>query len=119
MACEENVLDIPVSVSAPADTEYVIFTLPDGTSVIRAWSVVMSGSIPDDIDTIVTASGGTINTGDTNKTFTQLIGKRIRLVRGGVAQSQAAGEYGFNPTTGNANWTPAATLGEIFLIQPY
>lgn len=119
MACELNVLDIPVSASAPGADDYVVFTLPDGSSVIRKWSNIMASSIPDDIDTIVTASGGTINNGDTNKTFFQLVGKRIRLVRNGIPQSVAKGEYSFNSATGNVNWITGAVAGECFLIQAY
>lgn len=40
MACEQNILDIPASVSLPADTDVVIMTLADGSTIIRQWGLL-------------------------------------------------------------------------------
>lgn len=118
MACELNILDIPLSASAPNPTDVVIFTLADGTSVIRTWSAIMSGSVPDDVEVQVTASGGTLNNGATGITLAQFIGKRARLIRNNVPQHVARGEFTFNTTTGAFTF-PIVTTGEVLLFMAY
>ena len=77
--CEKNVLVIPFTPSVPDADDVIIFTLPDGTSVLRSWSGIITGLVPADKEIVVAASGGTINNGDASKTFSDLIGRRIRF----------------------------------------
>jgi hypothetical protein len=122
MACDINVLDIPVSPSVPASTDYVIFTLADGTSVLRAWNNVLTGLIPNDEEILVTASGGIVNNGDTFFIRPAFIGKRVRLWRNSIKQGtiNAGGSYyTFTPSTGRFDIVPAATTGEDLMIEAY
>ena len=125
MACDINVIpDIPVSASIPADTDLVIFTLADGTSVVRTWATIFNaGMAPEAEEYKVAASGGTINNGDTSKLFTNFIGKRLRFFRNGSRQQKtvdaSSSYHSFNPGTGLVSWTPAAATDEILIFEPY
>jgi hypothetical protein len=44
MACETNILDLPLSSSLPADDDVVIMTLADGSTVVRYWSVIKASA---------------------------------------------------------------------------
>lgn len=127
MACQKNIIDVPLSPSAPAGTDLILFTLPDATSVLRSWDVVTNFLVPDDFETKVVAGGATpnvgINHGDTGITLTQFIGKRVRLYRTGIIQSTIpdpnGNYYSFDKITGVFQWAPAASTDEIFQITPY
>lgn len=120
--CEQEILDIPLTPSAPDGDDLVMFTLPDGTTVTRKWSTVANSAAPDDIQEFVTASGGSINNGDTNKTYSQYVGRRVRFFRGGLKQGTVAGTgsyYAFNIGSGQFTFTPAAVTGELFQFESY
>lgn len=122
-SCEKNVLDaVPLTPTLPDADDAVIFTLPDGTSVLRAWSTISAGLVPPDKEIEVTASGGTINNGDNAKIFSDLIGRRIRFYRNNIKQStinQGASYFSFNPVTGQVSWVPAAATLELFQFEAY
>lgn len=40
MACEQNLLDVPLSAVYPNDTDVILVTREDGTSVLTRWSVL-------------------------------------------------------------------------------
>jgi hypothetical protein len=120
--CEKNVLEIPLSPTLPDSDDVVIFTLPDGTSVLRTWSVIMGGIVPPDKEIVVTASGGDINNGDNAKIFSDLIGRRIRLFRNLMKEStinRGGSYYSFNSATGQVSWVPDASTDELFQIECY
>jgi len=121
--CEKNILDAAdLTPTAPDADDVVMFTLPDGTTVLRAWSTVMAGMVPPDIEIEVTASGGDINNGDTAKVFSSLIGRRIRFYRNYKKEGTAnrgGSYYSFNPATGQVSWVPAAATEEYFQIECY
>ena len=45
MACETNILDLPLSSSIPADDDVIIMTLADGSTVVRYWSVIKASAM--------------------------------------------------------------------------
>lgn len=60
MACEKNILDLPLDASIPGSEEVVIYTKPDGTSVIRkvsTFSLAFKRAIHD----CTGSEGATIN----------------------------------------------------------
>lgn len=121
-SCEKNVLEIPLTPSAPAADDVIIFTLPDGTSVLRTWATISAGLVPNDKEIVVTASGGDINNGDTSKVFSDLIGRRIRFYRNGMKQGTTnlgGSYYAWNSGTGTLTVTPAASEGELFQVEAY
>jgi hypothetical protein len=122
-SCEKNILDAAeVTPTLPDSDDLVLFTLPDGTSVFRAWSTINAGLVPPDEEIVVTASGGIINHGDSAKVFSGLIGRRIRLFRNRMKEStinQGGSYYSFNAVTGQVSWVPAATTLELFQIECY
>lgn len=120
MNCDKNILDLPVSNSRPNPTDWIIFTQPDGTTVIRQWSSLF----PDDIEFKVGAVGNPDNyPTDGESTFTDpsMVGRRIRFYRNQQPQStfDAGGGYyySFNRTTGTITATPNFSNDEI--IQVY
>jgi hypothetical protein len=126
MACELDIIDVPVSGSTPAATDLVLFTLADGTSVLRPFSVFQSGVVPNDAEYQATASGGTTNnvqSGLNQFTLTNFINRRVRLFRQGIKQTtivQTDGSYfTFNSTTGTFTVVPVPSTGEIFQIEAY
>lgn len=122
MACDQNVLDIPVSPSVPDGTDYLIFTKADGTSVLRVWNNVLTGLIPNDEEILVTLSGGAINNGDTFFIRPAFIGKRVRLWRNNIKQgtiNTGGSYYTFTPGTGRFDIVPAASTDETFQIEAY
>jgi hypothetical protein len=121
-ACEQNVLDIPLSPTMPDADDVVIYTLPDGTSVLRTWATIIAGLVPPDKEIEVTASGGDINNGDTTKVFSDLIGRRIRFFRNLLKQStvnQGGSYFSWNSATGTLTVVPAAVTLELFQIECY
>ena len=123
MACEQNILDIPLNSSLIDPNEVVIFTLPDGTSVTRKWSVILGNFLPADIEFQVGVTGGAPGDGATSYTNTALIGKRIRVFRQGLKQSTVnvtnGYSYSFNNVTGTITPNPAFTLEEVWCIEVY
>lgn len=41
MSCEKNILDLTLDASTPSANDVVMFTKPDGTTVIRRWSTLL------------------------------------------------------------------------------
>jgi hypothetical protein len=121
--CEKNILDAAdLTPTAPDADDVVMFTLPDGTTVLRAWSTISAGLVPPDKEIVVTASGGDINNGDNAKIFSDLIGRRIRFYRNYKKEGTinlGASYYAFNSTTGEVSWTPAASTDELIQIECY
>lgn len=122
--CELNVLDIPVSPSLPAATDYVMFHLADGTTVIRTWSQIKAtlSGVPDDAEFETQASGSNINNvinGNSQIILTNFVGSRIRVHRGSVPQSTMQGQYTWNKITGELTVTPAPVSGEFWKIEAY
>jgi hypothetical protein len=80
-------------------------------------------STPNDLETLVAATGGQINNGDTSITIIPFIKKRIRFFRNKVKQSTiddgTGSYYSWNPSSGTIIVTPAASTGELFQIEPY
>lgn len=123
-SCQKDILQIPLSPSAPAPTDVVMFTLQDGTTVIRQWSTIAGNltGLPDD-EEFTTLPGGSntdnfIN-GNSQIFLTNFIGKRIRVNRGSVPQSILQGQYTWNKLTAELNVTPSPVTGEIWQIQAY
>lgn len=88
--CQQNILDIPFSPSLPADTDVVIFTLQDGSSVIRYWSAIKDALIAgiftlDDLP--LTVGGAGANDPANEATVVTLpaewANKRIQVFRNG------------------------------------
>lgn len=127
--CEKNILEIPLNNSLPGSNDVVIFTAPDGTSVIRKWSVILGAITPADIEfqigaTPVVVDGVTIpGDGDTVYTNTALIGKRVRVFRQFLKQTTLtiAGsyKYNFNSVTGEVIPSPAFAIDEVWSIEIY
>jgi hypothetical protein len=46
MECEKNILDLPLDASTPGFDDVVMWTKPDGTTVIRKWSSILSNMKP-------------------------------------------------------------------------
>jgi hypothetical protein len=103
--------------------EVVIFTLPDGTSVIRKWSVILNSFVPADIEFKVGVTVGAPSDGDPSYTNAALIGKRVRVFRQFLKQSTITDpngySYSFNNVTGTITPTPAFAGGEIWSIETY
>lgn len=120
--CEKHILEIPLSGSLPNPTDKVIFTLVDGTSVIRTWATILGSISPNDIEFKVGATGYP-GDGATSYQANLLKNKRIRLFRNSQKQttiSNAGGfTYSFVQVTGTITFIPAVTLGEIIQIEPY
>lgn len=124
MPCEKTILaDIPLTTSTPGWDEVIIFTLPDGTSVIRKWVDIFAATTPNDVHMKVVAAGtpgvDLINN-DTEFIITNFIGKRGRLRRNGLTETTIAGGtvYSFDTATGKFTFT-AATTDEIFIFEAY
>lgn len=123
-ACELNINNVPVSPSVPAGTDKVLFTLLDGTSVLRSWSNVLSAlsAVPNDQEYVTLASGSNNNNFiDNNSTviLSTFIGRRIRVYRGSVPQSALQGQFTWTANTGTLTVTPAPVTPEIWQIQAY
>lgn len=121
--CEKNILDAAdLTPTAPDADDVVIFTLPDGTSVLRAWSNIIAGLVPPDKEIVITASGGDINNGDNTKIFSDLINRRIRFYRNYKKEGTTnlgASYYGWDSATGTLSVTPSASTDEVFQIECY
>lgn len=121
--CEKNILDAaPLTPTAPDADDVVMFTLPDGTTVLRSWSNIVAGMVPPDKEIEVVASGGDINNGDNTKIFSDLIGRRIRFYRNYKKEgtiNRGASYYGWDTATGTLSVTPAAATEELFQIECY
>ncbi len=127
--CEKNVLEIPLSASTPAASDVVIFTLADGTSVIRPWSAFSGALVPVDWEYRVVLSGGLLNNGDSSIALDgtggkpNFVGRRIRLIRGSIPQTTIAVtgglSYSWNSTTGVLTFVPAVSTDEIIQVQAY
>jgi hypothetical protein len=122
--CEQDIIDVPLSASLPGSLDMVLFTLPDGTSVLRRWSTIITGLVPDDEEYTVVASGTSTNAiinGDNTFVLTNFIGRRVRLIRGGIPQSTIVGTfyYSFDTALGEFTVVPAPSTGEKFIIQAY
>lgn len=123
MACDKNAIDsAALTPSAPNPSDMVWFVLADGTVVFRTWATLKNGLIPDEKEIVVTATGGTINNGDSSHVFSDLIGWRIRFYRNGVKQktiNDGASYFTWDSGTGNLSWVGPAAEDEIFQIEPY
>lgn len=127
--CERNSENIPTSGAALAGTDLIWINLPDGTTVFKTGSTILSALLPPDKELVVVPSGGNINAtpGEINNldatfTLSAFIGKRVRLWRNGILQgtSNTGGSYyTFNIATGEFTIIGAATTGETFIIQAY
>lgn len=121
--CVKNILDIPVDSSLITNTEVVIFTRSDGTTVIRTWAVILAAITPSDIEFQVAVTPGAPGDGDATYTNTALIGKRIRVFRQFLKQTQLtiAGGYrwSFNNATGVVTFTPNLSFEEVIQIEIY
>lgn len=121
--CEKNILEVPVSASIPANTDVVIFTLADGTSVIRTWATILGGITPNSIQLFVDGGGSNPVAGDPSYTNTALIGKRVTVSRQGLEQpTQDPGGgyyYSFDNSTGTITPSPAFQAGEYWIIKVY
>ena len=122
-SCEKNILEIPLTASAPDADDVIIFMLPDGTSVLRSWSTISAGLVPNDKEIVITATGGDINNGDTSKVFADLMGRRIRFFRNKQKESLASigggSSYSWNSGTGTLSFSPAASTDELFQVEAY
>lgn len=122
-ACEVTIHEIPVSLSSPNSDDLVMFTLDDGTTVMRYWSNILNGSVPDDEEYVVAASGGTINNGDDYFILPTFVNKRVRVYRNGVKQGTTAvaggSYYSFDPATARFDVVPAASTDDLFQIESY
>ncbi|HRE52222.1 MAG TPA: hypothetical protein PK339_12420 [Flavitalea sp.] len=122
MACEKNILEVPLSPTSPAPTDLLMFTLPDGSSFLRDWAHVKQDSTPDDIETEVAESDGMINNGDGTVIITEHIGWRVRVFRNSVPMTTIntrESYYSFDINTGEYTFVPAATTRELFQFQAY
>lgn len=126
MACEIDIKQAAsVTLTAPAPTDLVLMILENGTAVFRTWASLMATLVPDDYERIVDdgVSPDEINTGDAGKTLAQFAGYRVRLIRGGIPQSQipqaGASYYTYDKPTGTFVFVPIAQKDELFQIQAY
>ena len=120
--CEKNILEIPLNSALPGSDDVVIFTAPDGTSVLRRWSVILNAFSPQDIEFQVGVTVGAPSDGATSYTNTSLIGKRVRVFRQFLKQPQfnAGGYwYSFNSVTGTITPSPAFMQDEVWQIEIY
>jgi hypothetical protein len=122
LACEKNILELPFSPSLPADTDVVIFTLADGSTVIRYWGTVKAAFMPLD-DLRLQVGGGGANDPADGATAVTLpgtwAGKRIRVQRGGPGAYQRFDAFtrtggGFTMNDGDV-----LTTGEWLIIENY
>lgn len=119
--CEVNIIDLTVSPSAPAGTDLVMFTLPDGTTFFRQWSSVVLASQPDDeeIEAVADPDDGPVVIGATTITLSTRANRRTRVYRNGVLQSYYKGEVALsNPATGQFT-VPVILENEWFAFQSY
>jgi len=119
MACEENVLDIPLDSTAIDGSEVVIFTKPDGTSVIRRASLFSAATIRSCFDW-VGADGAVLNTGITDVPIEKIISisRTGREVRDIIDVPPTGEDVQWDETTGDltvASTTPF-TDGEYIVI---
>lgn len=123
MPCEQNILDLSLNSSLIDPNEVVIFTLPDGTSVLRKWSVILGAITPADIEFQVGVTPGAPSDGDPTYTNAALIGKRIRVFRQFLKQTVLpvtnGYSYSFDNSTGVLTPSPAFADGEIWSIEIY
>lgn len=121
--CEENILDIPLNSGLPDPNDVVIFTMPDGTSVIRKWSVIIGSITPADIEFQVGVTPGFPSDGDTVYQNDALKNKRVRVYRQFLKQTTltiAGGyNYSFNSSTGEITPAPAFSTDEVWSIEIY
>lgn len=120
--CQTNILDLPLSVTAPLSTDVVMFTNTSGDTVIRTWGTVNAGTSPTDIEFEVGQGGGYPNTGDSTFQDDSMIGKRVRLFRNNIKQSLAdrsGYHYTFNSVSGTITFTPNLTDEELIQIEIY
>src|SRR4051812_3928485 len=112
--CEKNIFDVPVSPTNPGPSDYLMWTLPDGTSVLRDRAHSLSVT-PDDIEYTVADVGADMNNGDTTKTILEHVNQRVRLFRNFTPASRDPSKeqyYLFDNTTGTYTFIPAASTGE-------
>jgi hypothetical protein len=121
--CEQNILDIALDPSLINPDEVVIFTKPDGTSVLRKWSVILGAITPADIEFQVGVTPGAPSDGDPTYTNAALIGKRVRVFRHFLKQTTLAisggYSYSFNNVTGTITPSPAFGIDEVWSIEIY
>lgn len=122
--CDKNILDIPVSPSIPAPTDVVMFTLQDGTTVLRTWaSVLQLLSLPADIEFQIGITSGAPAVGTFTYTNSALIGKKVRLYREGrkmpTLGDSTTSKYSFNSATGTVTVNDPWGDQEIINIEPY
>lgn len=119
MACEENVLDIPLDASAIDPDEVVIFTKPDGTSVIRRASMFSAATVRSCFDW-VGADGTVLNTGITNIPIESIISisRTGREVRNIIDVPPTGEDVQWDEVTGDltAASTIPFTAGEYIVI---
>lgn len=121
-SCEKNILEIPVSPTAPSGTDYQMWHLPDGTTVLRQHSTAAGSGLPDDDEytTLETGSNTDNFVNGNNEIFlTNFVGKRIRVYRSSVLQSVVQGQITWNKPQGLLIVSPAPVTGEIWQIQAY
>ena len=118
--CDKNILGLDVALSRPNPTDWVMFTQPDGFTVIRQWQTMFPNDIEFKVDDIgnpsnYPASGTSVFQDDT------MIGRRVRFYRQQQKQSlfDAGGGYyyAFNRTTGTIVATPNFIADEIIQIE--
>ncbi len=122
MPCEINVIPgIPASLSTPAAGDLVIFTLADGTSVVRTWATISGAFTPADAEWL--AGGGVVAIGVATFTDSASVGRRVRLFRGGIKQQTTAVAGGYyyahNNATGVFTVTPVPSAEEVFQREIY
>jgi hypothetical protein len=119
--CQQNVLDVPVTPSVAAPTDYVMGHLPDGSTFLRPWAQ-WAQTVPEDVEMTVTESGGDVNNGDDSVTIEAFKGWRTRLYRNGLPQAKDTSQptyFSFDPLTGEYSFTPALSTGEFLQFQAY
>lgn len=123
MACETNILEIPVDNSLPNSNDVVIFTRADGTSVIKTWGSVLNSLSPADIEYKVGVTPGFPSDGSPTYQNNALINRRVRVYRQYLKQSTIGTSddyrYTFNQATGTITFFPNQSQDEIIQIEPY
>ena len=119
--CEQNILDLPLRITAPATTDVIIITHTDGSSEIVTWATLIAAIAPTDVEFQV---GDTDYPADGDSTMTLASNiNRIRLIRGHVPQATindgGGYYYSFNPVTKLLTVFPNFSDEELIQIQPY
>lgn len=120
--CEQNILDLPLRITAPATTDVIMITHSDGSTEIISWATLLVAFAPTDIEFQV-GDVGYAQDGDATYQNNAFINRRVRVIRNHIPQGTiddgGGNYYSFNSVTGTITFHPNLSDNELIQIQAY